>query len=168
MPAIALIRVDLPAPLSPTRATTSPGPTSKSTSVSARTAPKLLLTPFSSSRGVFGPAAGCVAVASVTCLLQLRRGPLAHSLTFLLQAGLLARCGVGLRADLIDRVQAVLDHGVLDLVGRHRDGRQDDRVDLLLAVVGLRVHETGRNGLALGERDCELRSAVGLLLVRLV
>ena len=41
----------LPAPLSPTRATTSPGRTSKSTSLSAWTGPKLLLTPLRASTG---------------------------------------------------------------------------------------------------------------------
>src|SRR4051812_36927914 len=137
IPEIALIRVDLPAPLSPTRATTSPLPTSKSTSVSARTAPKLLLTPFSSSRGVFGCAVGFVAVASVTSLLPLRCGPLCSLSHFLqrwsatllvyphrapvtahlhrlLQPDLLARSRVGVRADLVDRVETVLHDRVLD------------------------------------------------------
>ena len=40
-----LTSVDFPAPLSPTRATTSPGATSNDTSVRACTAPKRLLTP---------------------------------------------------------------------------------------------------------------------------
>src|SRR5829696_1534803 len=52
MPATHLISVDLPAPLSPTRAITSPGRTSKSTSLSAWTEPKLFEIPWSSSRGV--------------------------------------------------------------------------------------------------------------------
>ena len=47
MPAMVLTSVDLPAPLSPTRATTSPARTSKSTSVSAWTAPNRLLIPRS-------------------------------------------------------------------------------------------------------------------------
>src|SRR6187551_1378108 len=51
MPAIALMSVDLPAPLSPTSATTSPAWTSKSTSVSASTAPNRFVTPFSSRSG---------------------------------------------------------------------------------------------------------------------
>ena len=51
-PAIALTRVDLPAPLSPTRATTSPAWISSSTSVSAWTAPKRLETPRNASTGV--------------------------------------------------------------------------------------------------------------------
>src|SRR3712207_288609 len=45
-PVIALINVDLPAPLSPISATTSPERTSKSTSFKACTAPKDLLTPL--------------------------------------------------------------------------------------------------------------------------
>ena len=50
MPAIALTSVDLPAPLSPTSATTSPAWTSKFTSESASTGPNLLLTPLNVSR----------------------------------------------------------------------------------------------------------------------
>ena len=46
-PASTLTKVDLPAPLSPTIATTWPADTSRSTSVSAATAPKLLLIPRS-------------------------------------------------------------------------------------------------------------------------
>src|ERR1700691_4624592 len=44
-PEIALISVDLPAPLSPASATTSPGKTSSETLVSAWTPPKCLETP---------------------------------------------------------------------------------------------------------------------------
>src|SRR5919107_4977986 len=165
MPEIALIRVDLPAPLSPTRATTSPAPTSKSTSVSARTAPKLLLTPFSSSRGSFGPAACCV-VASVTSLLPLRRGPLCSLSHFfassLLDAVLLASGRELALADLTGLPEAVLDNRVLDVVRRDSDRLQQDRVDLLLAVVGLAVHEATRGFLALGKRDRELRGLLGL------
>ena len=51
MPATHLISVDLPAPLSPTSAITSPARTSKSTSVSACTEPKLFEMPRSSSSG---------------------------------------------------------------------------------------------------------------------
>src|SRR3954454_2826031 len=173
MPEIALMRVDLPAPLSPTRATTSPAPTSKSTSVSARTAPKLLLTPFSSSRGVFDPAAGCVAVASVTSLLPRRRGPhcsLSYFTTTsaLLEADLLARGRICRRADLLDRVEAVLNNRRLDVGLCHGDRRQDDRRHVDLPVVGLRVHQTARDGLALDQGDRDLRGVLGLGLVRLV
>ena len=52
VPATHLISVDLPAPLSPTSAITSPGRTSKSTSSSACTEPKLFEIPWSSSSGV--------------------------------------------------------------------------------------------------------------------
>src|SRR5437588_234059 len=52
MPATHLISVDLPAPLSPTSAITSPFRTSKSTSVSACTEPKDFETPRSSRSGV--------------------------------------------------------------------------------------------------------------------
>src|SRR5437868_1828509 len=51
MPAMHLISVDLPAPLSPTSAITSPARTSKSTSLSAWTEPKLLEMPRNSSVG---------------------------------------------------------------------------------------------------------------------
>ena len=52
MPAIDLISVDLPAPLSPTSAITSPARTSKSTSLSAWTEPNDFVIPRSSSVGV--------------------------------------------------------------------------------------------------------------------
>src|ERR671924_408921 len=52
MPAIVFTSVDFPAPLSPTSATTSPAWTSKSTSLSAWTGPKLLLTPSRDRTGV--------------------------------------------------------------------------------------------------------------------
>ncbi len=45
IPKQMFIRVDLPAPFSPTRATTSPAPTEKPTSESTRDSPKDLLTP---------------------------------------------------------------------------------------------------------------------------
>jgi hypothetical protein len=49
IPATHLTSVDLPAPLSPTSAVTSPARTDRSTSCSTWTAPKLLLTLFSCS-----------------------------------------------------------------------------------------------------------------------
>src|SRR3954452_16830005 len=56
MPDMTLTSVDLPAPLSPTRPTTSPAPTLKSTPSRAWTAPKRLLTPRSSSSGAVAVA----------------------------------------------------------------------------------------------------------------
>src|SRR4029079_6737073 len=58
MHAIVLASVDLPAPLSPTRAVTCPGWMARSTSCSTCTAPKLLLMPRSSSSGSPCLAAG--------------------------------------------------------------------------------------------------------------
>ena len=52
IPAKPLIRVDLPAPLSPTRAVTSPARTEKFTSFNTSTGPKLFLTLFNSITGV--------------------------------------------------------------------------------------------------------------------
>src|SRR5690242_8781568 len=51
VPAMHLISVDLPAPLSPTSAITSPARTSKSTSLSASTEPNVLVMPRSSRSG---------------------------------------------------------------------------------------------------------------------
>src|ERR1044072_1216395 len=97
--AMHFVSVDLPAPLSPTRAMTSPGDTWKSTSNSAWTAPKLFETPCSSSTGV-----------SLTFSLSSspwpkaprapRRGALAHSL--LLQTDLLAVRRDVAGADVLD------------------------------------------------------------------
>src|SRR5205085_5007404 len=53
-PAITLISVDLPAPFSPSSAWISPARSVKSTSCNARTAPKLLLIPRTSSREAAG------------------------------------------------------------------------------------------------------------------
>src|SRR5204862_8109177 len=89
VPAIALISVDLPAPLSPTSATTSPASTSKSTPVRASTAPKRLVTPLTSRRWVFEPVSAEAVVTRIYLLLDsvlgagglvlagadLRRGP---------------------------------------------------------------------------------------------
>src|SRR3954464_14102261 len=63
IPATHLISVDFPAPLSPTRAMTSPSRTSKSTSVSAWTDPKCFEIPRSSSSGDPALVRSSVAVA---------------------------------------------------------------------------------------------------------
>src|SRR5436305_6924632 len=87
MPAMHLISVDLPAPLSPTSAMTSPSRTSKSTSVSACTEPKLLLIPRTASAGgevvvCVIPRKRCVGGASrhpppLLLLAELRERPVA-------------------------------------------------------------------------------------------
>src|SRR3954466_10878093 len=99
--------VDLPAPLSPTSATTSPAWTSKSTSVRASTAPNRFVTPLTSRSGRSGAA---VAEAVVT----------SSFFRFLLDPVLLARGGVGAGADLRRRPVLVRDHRRLD---RRRDHR---------------------------------------------
>src|SRR4051812_22101426 len=118
--------VDLPAPLSPTRPTTSPALTSKSRSLSAWTAPNRLLTPLSDRSEPFelipDPFVLSFPVAAT------RRGPQGTpgdaSRSNLLEPRLLARRGVLLRADLLDRPVVVLDHCVLDVVHRDGDRRQ--------------------------------------------
>ena len=73
-PEMILISVDLPAPLSPTSATTSPGATSRLTSVSACTAPNLLLMP-SRERTAVPAGAGrsvVVAVMAASCCRLVR------------------------------------------------------------------------------------------------
>ena len=75
-----LMRVDLPAPLSPTRDMTSPARTSKSTSVSACTEPKLLKMLRVSSIGVVVVLDAAEAMVSVTSALPGRQAgePLAR------------------------------------------------------------------------------------------
>src|SRR6266487_4511843 len=58
IPEMVLISVDLPAPLSPTRAVTWPADMSRSTPASACTGPKLLPSPRSRSSGALPAAAG--------------------------------------------------------------------------------------------------------------
>src|SRR5438105_471665 len=67
MPAMVLISVLLPAPLSPTSAVTWPAGTSRSMSVSARTGPKFLPMPARRSSGVapFWPGSGAGARPAV-------------------------------------------------------------------------------------------------------
>src|ERR671911_282616 len=129
MPAMHLISVDLPAPLSPTRAMTSPRETWKSTSNSAWTAPKLFETPCSSRTGV-----------SVTCVSSRpeRTGgapggaPPDHSL---LQADLLALGGELAGTDLL-HLGVIRLPGVLgDVVLGDRDRVEQHRGDVLGVVV---------------------------------
>src|SRR5215211_3627041 len=165
IPAIVFTRVDLPAPLSPTRATTSPSWTSKSTSLSAWTGPKLLLTPFRASTGVL-PLAFIPRLLSDARLGAPPIGAPPFSPRQLLDASLLAASGVLAGADLVHRPELVLDDRVLDVVLGDRHRRQQDRRDLLRAVVDLVVG--ARRLLALGERHRELRCGLGLGLDRLV
>src|SRR5579871_4405191 len=117
MPETILISVDLPAPLSPTRPSTWPAATSMSTRANACTAPKRLLMPCNSSNGVLAfTALRLLSGRSGWRFLHLT-SPGVRSL----HAGLLAGVGVGLRADLRGRPEAVLHYRVLDVRLGHGD-----------------------------------------------
>src|ERR1700751_747256 len=126
MPEMVLTSVDLPAPLSPTSATTSPGRTSKSTSWSACTGPKRLLTP---SRARSGPFAFTRAARSRFRLSDDRRLGCAGEL-----CGAVVVCLFVPVLD--DRVHVRLYHGKRP---------QDHRRHALLAVVDLLVDQSGRH-----------------------
>src|SRR2546429_929902 len=143
MPEIAFTSVDFPAPLSPTRATTSPPRTSKSTPSRACTGPKRLLTPSSARSGPFV----LTRAARRRCLpLDARRLACACERS-------LADVGGFRVAVLDDDAHVVLEHG---------DGSQDHRRHALLAVVHLLVDESRRHRRSLGQRDRDLRGGVRL------
>src|SRR5829696_5368282 len=138
IPATHLIRVDLPAPLSPTRAITSPGRTSKSTSLSAWTEPKLFEIPWSSSRGVGAEAV--VTAGEDGGGTPWRRPPPDRFLV--------AELRVLADADLAPLQVPVEEDLVVRLRDRHR--RDDVRRQPLAAV----RHRSGRLGLlALQQRN---------------
>src|SRR5215217_2367724 len=143
--------VDLPAPLSPTRASTSPARTSRSMFFNAWTAPKRLEMPRRDSTVV--ASTGWVGVGvtvmcrSVSCDL--------------LQAGSGAGGLEGGRADVRHLVDAVLDDGVLDVGLGDRDRAEDRRRH----AVGL---GGGRGLLSVGQRDGALGGRLGLRLDLLV
>src|SRR3954452_14458419 len=150
MPEMTLTSVDFPAPLSPTRPTTSPGMTRKSTPLSARTAPNRLVIPLTSRRGVVSVISG--SSPSVR----------------LLDSGCLTARRVAAGADLRSLPEPVLDDRVLDVVLRHRDGLEEDRRHVDLAVVGLAVDHAVVRLLAVEQVVRQLRGALGLRLDRLV
>src|SRR5215207_1731748 len=151
MPATHLINVLLPAPLSPTRAVTSPARTSRSTSRRTWTAPKLLLMPRRDSSG----SRCCPSTDSLI------------SADAVLFAGLLQ---FGARADLLGGREPVGDH-VLDVLREDRLRLQQHGLDLLLGLgvldlAGGLAFRSG--GVALGQRDRQRGGRVGLLLDRLI
>src|SRR4051812_7011659 len=172
MPATHLISVLFPAPLSPTRAVTSPGRTSKSTSRRTWTAPKLLLIPRrdSSSRCCpwETPLIARTTPRSPRPAWSLgSRRPGWSSADALLFAGLLEGL-VG--ADLVRAGEAVGDH-VLDVLREDRLGLEQHALDLLLGLGVLHLARSlgvGAGGVALGQRDRQLGRRVGLLLDRLI
>src|SRR5690349_9842737 len=135
---MVLTRVDLPAPLSPTSATTSPAWTSKSMSLRACTAPKRLETPASESTDVVGGER--VAVIVVLWWVGCRVHPWPGGLPCGGPPGLghggpsaqaCRRAGRGESpgADVGDLVDVVLDDGVLDRVLGDGDRVEDRRGD---------------------------------------
>src|SRR5664279_6000073 len=74
MPATALISVDLPAPLSPTRAVICPFGMSRSTSLRACTAPKLLVRPRTLNSGWSYSSGTPVRPASAVMLISAEAG----------------------------------------------------------------------------------------------
>src|SRR5579884_2209331 len=156
MPAMHLISVDLPAPLSPTSAITRPESARKSTFVSASTGPKLFDTPRSSRSGVslvvigFGGSreGGANARAS------LPRSQL-----------LLAVLRVVAGADVAPLDVAVLDR-LLPVLLRDHDRRLEGRRHHARAVAHLAV-DAGRLA-ALDQRDRQLRGGRRLERDRLV
>src|SRR5918911_608630 len=125
MPAMHLMSVDLPAPLSPTRAITSPARTLKSTWVRACTAPNDLEMPRSSSTGppTRPPALG-------------RPSSGRPSAAVMSDPRLLAGLGVLARAELVALDEPVGEDGVLDVVLGHRDRGEQRRRRVAQGVVG--------------------------------
>src|SRR5215217_5080830 len=146
---------------------------SSSMCVSAWMAPNALLTPRSdttASSVAFGAAAR--SITGIPASPRLRtvaapasgepmRSPDASAPRLHRDARALALVLVLRGADLARLVEAVVDHGLLDVVLRHRDRRVQRR----RVAVHLRI-ALGR--LTLGERDCYLGSGVCLGLERVV
>src|SRR5919106_280557 len=175
MPAIVLTRVDLPAPLSPTRPTTSWEWTSKSTPSSACTAPNLLVTPLRASSVAFDsigaflrsivPPGRAAAPGDDSASPGAARGV---PLDGLRNARGLARGCERLGADLGRRPEAVLDHGVLDVVLGDGDRRQEHGRHFLLAVVDGVLDQPRRGLLAVDQVHGDPRGDLSLGLDRLV
>src|SRR6201996_6802595 len=153
IPEIVLIRVDLPAPLSPTRAVTLPAGMVRLMSLSAWTGPKFLPTPRSSSSGASSPgrSAGLVGAAGDGARLpvagrapsaalgvvtkHVRSGADDGSASWRDVVGLAVR-SVATSTQLLGRDELVLDHGVVHVRRRDPLRRQQHRRD---GGLGLRV-----------------------------
>src|SRR6266542_586764 len=151
MPATHLTRVDLPAPLSPTSAMTSPGLTSKSTSVSACTDPNALEMPRSWRIGV------SLTVPGFLPEFRWRRPagapPPVDPLWLLAELLELADAHVALLQELVLEESRVV--GLGDRDDRNLDSR------LLLAAVLAEPVDPGHL-LVLQQRDSRRRGCVGL------
>src|SRR4051794_13825555 len=138
MPLTHFTRVDLPAPLSPTSAVTSPGWTQSSTSRRTCTGPKLLSIPRTSSRGVAATADDPFSAHSV------------------FRAELCEGTGTEVVPSPVPVSHAVLDVLSVDDL-RPQQHRRYLRARLLV------LHDlAGLHLPAGGERDGELRGGVGL------
>src|SRR3954451_2960621 len=151
MPAMHLISVDLPAPLSPTSAMTSPSRTSKSTSLSACTEPNDLVIPRSWRSGVS---------LRVTPSQSDRGSPPPRAPPPCLTTSLLAELLVLPDADVALLEELVLEEprvvGLRDRDDRNLNGR------LLLAAVLAEAVDPG-DLLVLQQGDSSLRGRVGLV-----
>src|SRR5205085_4847983 len=157
MPATHLMSVDLPAPLSPTRAMTSPSRTSKSTSWSACTDPKLLETKRSSSVGEAVSFTGVFYHGGLSPFPQrAETGTVPTSVLLLL-----AELRVLAVTDLAALQEAFLEEQLVVRL-RHPDRRQQDR----LRAADLAVH--AGDLLALDDRHCGSCRGLRLLADRLV
>src|SRR5437899_2953849 len=148
MPAIVFTSVDLPAPLSPTRPTTSPAWTSRSTPSRACTAPNRLLTPRRESSAPFAfiwrPFLSHFLPRGGAGRLEGR-----PARRLLLHSGRLARRRVGVRADLSHGPEVVLHDRVLDVGLRDRNRSEDHGRDARTQAGGLLVYQARRRLLAL-------------------
>src|SRR5436305_8427281 len=161
-----LTSVDLPAPLSPTSAVTSPACAVKSTSRRTCTGPKLLLMPRSSSRGAAVTGAPHVGVTPVPASGTCRDAGTGIRPRSAADAGRGALGGVGAGAQ-VGLGHETVGHDVLDAVLVDDDRRLQVSLDLLL--VGGMVDGPGdRRFLPFGQRDGALRGRVGLLVDALV
>src|SRR5436305_847502 len=144
IPAIALTSVDLPAPLSPTRPTTSPALTVKSTRSKAWTGPNRLLMPSSSRSGVPSAAISARDSRFFACRL------------------------VGARAQFGGGDEPVFDHGRFDIVFGHRDRFQQHRRYFGFAVVDFFGDFVLRDFFAFEQGDRDFRADLRLRRNRLV
>src|SRR3954447_15339757 len=174
MPAIALISVLLPAPLSPTSAVTLPRKAVRCTSCSTWTAPKLLLMPRSSSVGVSSSGRLAGVDTSLPSVRRVRCGEATGAPhddgTPRLRAELLDACrgahrGVVAGADGGGRLRALADH-VGHVVLGDRDRVEQDGGDVALALGVLR-RAGGVRLVPLEQRDGRVGQRLRLLVGRL-
>src|SRR5438876_1237691 len=151
MPATHLIKVDLPAPLSPTSAMTSPSRTSKSTSASACTDPNDFEMPRSSRIGVSLTGVGFPTTKPVEA--PTRAPPPVGPVWLLAELRELADAHVALLQELVLEESRVV--GLRDRDDRNLDGR------LLLAAVLAEPVDPGHLRM-LQQRDGRLGGRVGL------